>query len=154
MTVNQLEPESRMGKAAQVERLGAGRLLLRLAAVPENVAVVRETVRREAEAMGMGPREVDDLRTVVSEACNNVVLHAYPPEARERPLEIEMGRDGDSLEVVVRDRGKGIRPRTDSTPESLKLGLSLIGSLASCFQLRSGREQGTELAFRLPFAAP
>jgi anti-sigma regulatory factor (Ser/Thr protein kinase) len=137
-----------------MERLGDGRAALRVKALAENVAVVREAVRREAEAMAMGPREVDDLRTVVSEACNNVVLHAYPAEAEERPLEVEMRRDGDSLEVVVRDRGEGIRPRSDTTPESLKLGLSLIGSLANSFELRSDRGHGTELAFRLPLDAP
>lgn len=151
--MSQIEPESPIGAAPQLERRGDS-VLLRLPALPENVAAVREAVRREAEAMGMGPREVDDLRTVVSEACNNVVVHAYPAEAEERPLEVEMRRDGDALEVVVRDRGKGIRPRPSSAPESLKLGLSLIGSLTSCFQLRSGRERGTELVFRLPLAAP
>lgn len=114
MTVSQLEPEIRIGAAPQLERLGEGRLLLRLSALAENVAAVRETVGREAEAMGMGPREVDDLRTVVSEACNNVVLHAYPPEVVERPLEVEMRRVGEALDVIVRDRGRGLRPRTGS----------------------------------------
>src|SRR4051794_12439082 len=117
-----------------------------------NVFGVRETVKKEAGSMGMGPREVDDLRTVVSEACNNVVLHAYPADSSERPLEVELRRDGDQLELVVRDRGRGISPRAGA-PESLRLGLSLIGSLASCFQLRSGRESGTELAVKIPLAA-
>ena len=151
MTVAQLEPDSSTG-AAPARKRGAP-WSLRLPALPENVAVAREAVRREAEGMGMGPREVDDLRSVVSEACNNVVLHAYPAEAEDRPLEVELRRDGDEVEVVVRDRGRGIRAGASATPDSLRLGLSLVGSLASCFQLRSGRGRGTELLARVPLAA-
>lgn len=152
MNLAQLEPDRRTAGAPRIERRAEG-LRLRLPALAENVAVVREAVGVEAEAMGMGPREVGDLRTVVSEACNNAVLHAYAADAEERPLEIDLRRDGESLEVVVRDRGRGISPRSDKSPESLRLGLTLIGSLASCFNLRSGREWGTELSVRIPLAA-
>jgi anti-sigma regulatory factor (Ser/Thr protein kinase) len=152
MNVGQLEPDRSTDTSPPARGLGAP-WLLRLPALPENVAVAREAVRLEAEGMGMGPREVDDLRTVVSEACNNVVLHAYPAEAEDRPLEVELRRDGDGVEVVVRDRGRGIRAGATATPESLRLGLSLVGSLTSCFHLRSGRGRGTELVARIPLAA-
>jgi anti-sigma regulatory factor (Ser/Thr protein kinase) len=149
--VSQLEPENSRGGLPWIER-PQGRLLMQLPALAENVSLVRDTVKREAEAMGMGPREVDDLRTVVSEACNNAVLHAYPAAAKQRPLEVELRRQGDALEVVVRDRGRGMHPRGEEGPDSLRLGLSLIGSLASHFVLRSGHEQGTELAVTIPLA--
>lgn len=152
MNVGHMERSSPAGTSSP----GQGRTedwSLRLDALAENVALVREAVRRQAEGMGMGPREVDDLRTVVSEACNNVVLHAYPAGVENRPLEVGLRRDGAALELVVRDRGQGIHTASDTTPESLRLGLSLIGSLASCFQLRSGRGRGTELLVRIPLAA-
>ena len=56
----------------------------------------------------MDPAQVADLKTVVTEACMNVVVHAYEDEPG--PLEVSAYRDGDALVVTVRDRGAGIRP--------------------------------------------
>jgi anti-sigma regulatory factor (Ser/Thr protein kinase) len=153
MNVGHMEPSSPAGGSPPPGQWGAEGWSLRLPALPENVALVREAVRREAERMGMGPREVEDLRTVVSEACNNVVLHAYPAGTENRPLEIGLRRDGEDLELLVRDRGQGIHAGSDTTPQSLRLGLTLIGSLAASFQIRSGRGRGTELLIKIPLAA-
>src|ERR1044071_2121962 len=61
------------------------RLFLRLPAEPQNVALVRQAVGSEAVALGMQGRGIEDLKTVISEACANVVLHAYPGDADQRP---------------------------------------------------------------------
>ena len=52
----------------------------------ENVIVVRQAVAGLGEALGLTDQRVDDLKTVVSEACNNVVLHAY--EGEPGPLDV------------------------------------------------------------------
>ena len=52
-------------------------LHLVLPARAENVIVVRQAVAGVGEALGIPAARVDDLKTVVTEACNNVVLHAY-----------------------------------------------------------------------------
>jgi anti-sigma regulatory factor (Ser/Thr protein kinase) len=101
----------------------------------------------------LGNAVITDLKTVVSEASANVVLHAYAGAAEPGPLEVEMTRDSRSVRVVVRDRGRGIRPQPKSTHASLKLGLSLIGAISSSFQLRSARDLGTELSMHLPLPA-
>ena len=49
---------------------------------PENVIVVRQAVAGLGEALGFRDQRVDDLKAVVTEACNNVVLHAYRGRAR------------------------------------------------------------------------
>jgi anti-sigma regulatory factor (Ser/Thr protein kinase) len=101
----------------------------------------------------MQSRGIEDLKTVISEACANVVLHAYPSDADERPLEVELAREGDALEAIVRDRGQGIQPYAEAKPPGLRLGLLLIGAMASCFQLRSAHDRGTELLVRFPLPA-
>jgi serine/threonine-protein kinase RsbW len=126
---------------------------LKLPAEADNVAVIREAVGTRAKELGLEESAVDDLKTVVSEACANVVLHAYPDDARQRPLEVEMEWTERALNVVVRDQGIGIRPASGPKPPSLRLGLQLIGAIASCFQIRSGRDRGTELVIQLALPA-
>ena len=98
-----------------------------------------------AADLGLSPAGVDDLKTIVSEACANVVRHAYPEDAAERPMEVELDKDDGELQVVIRDRGTGIRPPTGARPSSLRLGFILMGAIADCLQLRTRRGRGTEL---------
>ena len=125
-------------------------LLLKVPAEAANVAAIREAVGTRAKEFGLGRNAVDDLKTVVSEACANIVLHAYPEDASQRPIEVEMGKTECAVSVTVRDQGIGIRPNLKPKPPSLRLGLQLIGAIASCFQIRSGRDRGTELVIQLP----
>jgi serine/threonine-protein kinase RsbW len=129
---------------------GSTSLSLRLAAEPQNVGRVRDEVAQCAEVLGMSPPAVVDLKTIVSEACANVVRHAYPEDASERPMEVEMGEEDGELTVIVRDRGTGIRPPTGPRPSSLRLGFILMGALANCLQLRTRKGIGTELLLKVP----
>lgn len=125
-------------------------LSLKLAAEPENVRQARDEAASYAEGLGLPAAGVDDLRTIVSEACSNIVRHAYPEDATERPMEVELEEDGGELTVIVRDSGTGIRPPTGARPSSLRLGFILMGSLADYLQLRTGKGRGTELLLRVP----
>ena len=61
---------------------------LTLSNQPDNVLLVRETLSGIAETVGVDAVDLNDIRTAVTEACNNVVLHAY--EGEEGPLQIEI----------------------------------------------------------------
>lgn len=123
-------------------------LRLSLPALPANVALVRAAVGERAEAYGINDSLIADLKTVVSEACANVVLHAYAG-MDPGPLEVEMSREMGRVRVVVRDRGRGIRPESRSNHPSLKMGLALIGAISNSFELKSRRDLGTELSMDL-----
>jgi serine/threonine-protein kinase RsbW len=128
-------------------------LLITLPAQPKNVSVVRQEVADHAEKLGMGGPRIADLKTVVSEACANVVLHAYEGRPEPGPLEVELVSREGALSVTIRDFGGGIRPRISNTPStSLRMGLPLIGALSSRFQLVSTRDKGTEITIQLPLA--
>jgi serine/threonine-protein kinase RsbW len=123
-------------------------LEMSLPARAENVAVVRHALAGLAEQIGMDAPGIADLKTVVTEACMNVVVHAYEGEAGPLSVEAEPGSDG--LTVVVRDSGVGIRPRPEAEPSTLRLGLSLIAALSSRFSFSGGLDRGTEVEMQIP----
>lgn len=126
-------------------------LRMRLAARAENVAVVRHALAGLAERIGMDEVGIADLKTVVTEACTNVVVHAYPNgESAPGPLLVEAEPDSEGITVTVGDSGSGINPEADSERSSLKLGLSLIAALSASFSISGGLGRGTEVTMRIP----
>lgn len=120
-----------------------GGLHISLPARADNVSVVRHAIAGLAEALGMEEEGVADLKTVVTEAAMNVVVHAY--DGDDGLLEVEAVPEREALRVVVRDFGSGIRPSAGDGGESLRLGLSLIAALSQRFQISGGIGEGTEI---------
>jgi serine/threonine-protein kinase RsbW len=127
-------------------------LQMSLPARAENVAVVRHALAGLAERLGMDEASLADLKTVVTEACMNVVVHAYAGD-EPGPLEVEAESELNGLAVVIRDHGGGIRPRPDVERPSLRIGLTLIAALSSSFEIRGGADKGTEIRMHLPLQA-
>jgi anti-sigma regulatory factor (Ser/Thr protein kinase) len=123
-----------------------------LPARAENVAVVRHALAGLADQIGMDEPGIADLKTVVTEACMNVVVHAYP-DGHNGPLEVEAVPEQEGLTVIVRDFGTGIRPRPDVERPSLRIGLTLIAALSSSFEIKGGIDRGTEISMHLPLQA-
>ena len=127
-------------------------LQMSLPARAENVAVVRHALAGLAERIGMDESGVADLKTVVTEACMNVVVHAYP-QGDPGLLEVEAVPETEGLTVVVRDFGMGIRPRPEAERPSLRIGLTLIAALSSSFEIKGGVDRGTEIRMHLHLRA-
>ncbi|HET9119325.1 MAG TPA: ATP-binding protein [Solirubrobacterales bacterium] len=127
-------------------------LRLTLPATAENVIVVRQAVAGLGEALGLSPLRVADLKTVVSEACNNVVLHAY--EGEPGPLEVTAEPHDGELEIQVADRGKGFQPRANEGDPSLGIGLPLIAALSDSFEISGGAGQGSRTTIRFGYEPP
>jgi len=122
---------------------------LRMPARPEGVAVVRQALAGMADALDFDAAVLADMKMAVSEACTNVVVHAYEGEAGTLEVEMHAGHTG--LTIVVRDHGAGIQPRpARSEPPALGLGLPLIAALSDSFELRGSTGMGTEV--RMMFA--
>jgi serine/threonine-protein kinase RsbW len=117
-------------------------VLADLPAVPESVGPLRRAARELAEQSGADERVVADITLAVSEACTNVVIHAY----RETPgrLALSAEAEDDRLRFYVDDEGDGLQPRPDSP--GLGLGLPLIARLTEQFEVLPGpRGRGTRL---------
>ncbi|GIK77436.1 MAG: ATP-binding protein [Acidobacteria bacterium] len=130
------------------------RLRLTVPAEAGNVALVRHALAGVAEAAGMDRPGVADLETVVTEACMNAVVHAYP--AAPGPIFVEAEPGAGVLVVRVADRGVGFQPRPDveSPGSSLRLGLSLIAALSSGFSISGRVGEGTEVVMEMPLENP
>jgi anti-sigma regulatory factor (Ser/Thr protein kinase) len=116
-------------------------LELTLPARPENVAVARHAIGGFADVLDVPDQTLADVKLAVTEACTNVVVHAYPDG--EGPLGVSAWVHDDRLTVVVHDEGRGMLPRADSP--GLGLGLPLIATLAETLELGTGPDERTEV---------
>ena len=121
---------------------------MRMPARPEGVGVVRQALAGMADALAFDPAVLGDMKMAVTEACTNVVVHAYAQNGSEEDgsLEIDLLAEEDGMTVVVRDQGSGIRPKgvRANTP-ALGLGLPLIAALSDAFEVRGSTGGGTEV---------
>jgi anti-sigma regulatory factor (Ser/Thr protein kinase) len=108
---------------------------------PENVALVRHLLDAFAGALPVGRARLGDMRLAVTEACTNVVRHAY--HGGTGPLEVVMRPRPGALEVVVSDFGAGVGPSPDVNGPGL--GLPLIAALSDRLDVQHARGAGTRL---------
>ena len=121
-------------------------VLVREVAEPGTVPLARAVVAKVAEREGVPETVRSALALALTEACTNVVLHAYV-DADDAPgyLEVRACRVGAVLTVEVADDGRGMVPRVESP--GLGLGLSLIAQMADVFEIRTERKRRrTDLA--------
>ncbi len=148
---------------------------LKLSNRAENVSLVRAVLAGVAETIDLDAEQFDAIRTAVTEACNNIVLHAY--EGGEGPLEVDIRLLADDrVAVTVRDTGVGLGPREGlvvgtprqgaqsenidrvlemagtATEGSPQLGLPVIQALATAVALRRPAGGGAEVC--MEFATP
>jgi anti-sigma regulatory factor (Ser/Thr protein kinase) len=120
---------------------------LSLPARAENIALIRHAFGALGEAVTIEQQLLDDMRLAITEACSNVVVHAYA--GREPgPLLLDATLHEDELTVVVRDEGPGIAPHPGSP--GLGLGLPLIASLSESVEL--GRDEQDRTEVRMTFS--
>jgi anti-sigma regulatory factor (Ser/Thr protein kinase) len=116
---------------------------LRLESSPETLTLVRGMLGGVAELLQLDPELLDDLKTAVSEACNNVVMHAY--EGAAGPLEVCLFVQPEAIEVIVRDQGRGIPVLTPSDDRLQGVGIPIMRALAQQTAFRPLQDGGTEV---------
>ena len=78
-------------------------------ATAHEVALIRRAVLEATKTYGFAPALCDDIGLAVSEACANVVMHAYRDAPAPGPLTVEIYRTNGDFVVVVSDEGLGDR---------------------------------------------
>jgi serine/threonine-protein kinase RsbW len=123
---------------------------LTLPARPENVAVVRHVLSAFGEALNLPRSVADDMRLAVTEACTNVVRHAYDG-GEPGPIEIVIRPSGEMLDVIISDRGRGTGLSPDRAGPGL--GMSLIAALAHSLEVQHSPSAGSRLAMSFALGA-
>src|SRR3954447_16394261 len=150
MTPHAFRGSAREGHRSHARRESSGTramsssdVRLTLPARPENVAVIRHVLGAFAEALDLPAGLVEDMRLAVTEACTNVVRHAYH-DGEPGPIDVVIRPNGDKLDLIVSDRGAGIGPSPDLAGPGL--GLPLIAALADHVDIEHGPSRGSRLA--------
>jgi serine/threonine-protein kinase RsbW len=122
---------------------------LNLNALPDSAAIVRAALAGLAEHASLDAALLDDLKTAISEACNNAVEHAYG----ENPgaLAVSVAIDRESVDATVRDWGHGFG-QLDVQADRLHMGLAVINALADRAEFVSAPDGGTEVRMSFPLA--
>lgn len=134
---------------AELARIGASPSPVRLSlpAQARNVAVVRRALEAIAEEFALPRRLIDDMRLAVTEACTNVVRHAYNDAEGEdaNAMRVDLLPSEHGMRVIVEDRGRGLGPSPDARGPGL--GLRLIAALTAELEVSHGADdRGSRIA--------
>lgn len=94
--------------------------------------------------------EINDLKTAVSEAVTNAIVHAYPDTLGKVTMTMKLFADN-VVEITVRDRGVGIADLaqartplyTTGGPERAGMGFTIMESFTDGMKVRSAPGKGT-----------
>lgn len=120
-----------------------------------NEAFARSAVACFAAQMDPTLEELGDIRTAVSEAVTNCIVHAYPDELGIITLRCRILKDN-TLDIVVKDRGVGIpdvekamQPMfTTGGVERSGMGLTIMDSFMTSMTITSIPGKGTTVHMR------
>ena len=99
--------------------------------------------------------EVNDIKTAVSEAVTNCIVHAYPDTLGTVTLRLRLFPDN-SLEIVVKDTGVGIADveqartplYTTGGADRSGMGFTIMESFMDQMKVRSATGKGTTVTMR------
>jgi serine/threonine-protein kinase RsbW len=128
---------------------GTPTVRLELDSRPECLTLIRGALVGIGETLAFDPELLDDVKTAVSEACSNVVLHAYGGVVGPMAVRVAVGHD--RVEAAVQDRGSGIRT-VSSSDDRMGVGLAVITALSERAEFISTPGVGTEV--RMAFNGP
>ena len=120
-----------------------------------NEAFARSAVACFAAQMDPTLEELGDIRTAVSEAVTNCIVHAYPNDLGLIMLRCRILKDN-TLDIVIKDRGIGIenveqalRPTfTTGGRDRSGMGFTILESFMTSFEVTSAAGKGTTVHMR------
>ena len=124
-----------------------------------NEGFARTAVACFASQMDPTLNELEDIKTAVSEAVTNAIVHAYPDTIGKIAMKLRL-REDHSLEIVIRDWGVGIADVdqartplfTTGNEERSGMGFTIMESFMDTLKVRSAPGKGTTVTMRRKIA--
>ena len=130
------------------------RMKLCFLALSENEVFARNVVAAFALPLNPTLSELSDVKTAVSEAVTNCIVHAYPEKGGEYWVSVECETEENRLHIIVTDSGKGIEdvpraltPFYTSCPgeERSGMGFTIMQTFMNEFHVTSAPKRGTRV---------
>lgn len=130
-------------------------MILEFPSKSSNEAFARSAVACFAAQMDPTLEELGDIRTAVSEAVTNCIVHAYPEALGNITLRCRILKDN-TLDIVIKDKGVGIpdldqarRPTyTTGGTDRSGMGFTIMESFMTSFEVNSQPGKGTTVHMR------
>lgn len=123
-------------------------MLLQMEAKSQNESFARSVVANFFIQLNPTLEQVEDLKTAVSEAVTNCIVHAYQG-TQQGKIQIECTLSDNSIQIIIRDYGKGIpdikqamRPFYTTGVEGERSGMGFTVMQAFCDSVSVVSENG------------
>jgi stage II sporulation protein AB (anti-sigma F factor) len=129
---------------------------LSFAARSENEAFARVAVAAFLAQLDPTLEQIDEIKTVVSEAVTNAIIHGYDGRP-DGIVTLEAAIEGDTFSLIVSDEGNGIedlelarQPLFTSRPELERsgMGFTIMENFMDAFEAESVPGGGTRLRMK------
>ncbi len=131
---------------------------IQITAHPEFLCVTRSAIRKANEIAGLTDKDIDSVTLAVDEALTNVIRHSYGGPC-SKPILIQynfipqQGTDPAALEIIIRDFGKQVDPKTIKGRDLDEirpggLGVHIIQSVMDKVEYSCPPEGGMQLTMR------
>ena len=115
-----------------------------------NEAFARAAIACFAAQLDPTLDELGDIKTSVSEAVTNCIVHAYPDSIGTITMRLRI-LDGEKLEITIRDKGRGISDLqqamlpmyTTGGEERSGMGFTIMESFMDKLKVKSAPGKGT-----------
>ncbi|MFC5467833.1 anti-sigma F factor [Cohnella suwonensis] len=135
---------------------GSNRMSLSFSSRSENESFARIAVAAFISQLDPTLEQLDEIKTVVSEAVTNAIIHGYDG-GTDGVVTVEATIEGDMVQISVSDEGKGIedlelarQPLYTSRPELERsgMGFTIMENFMDEFDVVSSENGGTSLRMR------
>ena len=130
-------------------------MILEIPSKSANEAFARAAVACFAAQLDPNMEELGDIKTAVSEAVTNCIVHAYPNELGIITIRCRILKDH-TLDIVIKDKGVGIKDLEEAkTPlfttggsDRSGMGFTIMESFMTTFEVSSTPGKGTTVHMR------
>lgn len=130
-------------------------MTLIFSALSENEAFARNAVAAFCTPLDPTVDQINDIKTAVSEAVTNCIVHAYPIKPEEHYVTVKTTIDGGTVHIVISDNGVGIedvdkamQPFFTTKPDEERsgMGFTVMESFCDKLEVMSNDPTGTTVS--------